>query len=258
MALARTYIFSESLRMSTSFTAIIPQATTEQIGMTGVRRGGEPPVLYLLHGMSDDDTIWLRRTSIERYAAEYGIAVIMPRVERSFYQDMVHGEAYWTYVSRELPDVVQQIFRVSGRREDTFVAGLSMGGYGAMRLALAQPERFAAGASLSGALDIAHPSAREARPDFYENAFGVGDVRGSDSDLLALLGRADPAALPKLMVACGEQDDLWPMQGSFLNAASQRGIEVTTSFGPGEHEWGYWDTRIQDVLEWLPIDRATH
>lgn len=255
MALAHTFIFSESLRMSTSFAAIIPQETTEQIGMTGVRRGGEPPVLYLLHGLSDDETAWLRRTSIERYAAEYGIAVIMPRVERSFYQDMAHGEAYWTYVSRELPEIVHQMFRVSSRREDTFAAGLSMGGYGAMRLGLAQPERFAAVASLSGALDVAHPTVRESRPDFYENAFGAGDPRGGDSDLIALLQRADPAELPALMVACGTEDDLWPMQGSFLDAAAQQGIEVATKVGTGEHEWGYWDATIQDVLEWLPIQR---
>ena len=149
MALAQTHIFSDVLGMSTSLHVILPQATTAQIGMVGERTAGDPPVLYLLHGLSDDDSIWLRRTSIERYAADYGIAVVMPRVERSFYQDMAHGEKYWTYLSQELPAIVAQLFRVSIRREDTFVAGLSMGGYGAMRLALAQPERHRLGRGLS-------------------------------------------------------------------------------------------------------------
>lgn len=256
MALAQTHVFSDALRMSTSFTAILPQATTEQIGMTGTRADGPPPVLYLLHGLSDDDSIWLRRTSIERYAADYGIAVIMPRVERSFYQDMAHGEAYWTYVSQELPQIVQQLFRVSARRQDTFVAGLSMGGYGAMRLALAQPGRFAAAASLSGALDMAAPAMRESRYDFYDDAFGEGEVRGTDSDLHALLDRIDPATAPQLMVACGSEDDLWPMQQPFVDHATERGLDVVTKFGPGEHEWGLWDADIQDVLAWLPIRRA--
>ncbi|HCX84543.1 MAG TPA: esterase [Micrococcales bacterium] len=256
MALAHTYVFSESLLMSTSLTVILPQATNAQIGMSGTRTAADPSVLYLLHGLSDDDTIWLRRTSIERYAADYGIAVVMPRVERSFYQDMAHGERYWTYVSEELPAIVQQLFRVSSRREDTFVAGLSMGGYGAMRLGLARPDRFAAAASLSGALDIAHPFVRDAREDFYTNAFGEADVQGTGADLLHLLREADPAALPALMVACGTEDDLWPMQESFLAVAAERGIDVTTSFGPGQHEWGYWDARIQDVLAWLPLAGA--
>lgn len=253
MALAHVSVFSESLRMSTSIVVILPEATTAQIGMEGRRTVGDPPVLYLLHGLSDDETIWSRRTSIERYAADYGLAVVMPRVDRSFYQDMAHGEQYWTYVSQELPDIVTRLFRVSSAREDTFVAGLSMGGYGAMRLGLAHPERFAAAASLSGALDIAAPFIRESRADFYDNAFGESDVRGTDPDLLELLRRANPAALPSLMVACGSEDDLWPMQGTFLDAARERGIEVTAVFGPGEHEWGYWDARIQDVLAWLPI-----
>lgn len=253
MAYAHTSLFSESLGMSTSVAVVLPQRTTTQIGLSGTRSAGDPPVLYLLHGLSDDETIWMRRTSIERYAAEYGLAVVMPRVERSFYQDMAHGERYWTYVSQELPALVQQLFRVSDRREDTFVAGLSMGGYGAMRLALAQPERFAAAASLSGALHMAHPAVRQSRSDFYDTAFGEADIAGSDADLLALLARADPARLPSLMVACGLQDDLLPMQHAFLAAADDAGVEVASSLTTGEHEWGYWDARIQDVLAWLPI-----
>lgn len=239
--------------MSTSVAVVLPQRTRAQIGLTGQRSAGDPPVLYLLHGLSDDETAWVRRTSIERYASERGLAVVMPRVERSFYQDMAHGERYWTYVSEELPQIVSELFRVSTAREDTFVAGLSMGGYGAMRLGLARPERFAAAVSLSGALDMTHPFVRAQREDFYDNAFGEGDRRGSEVDLLHLVRTADPAALPRLMVACGEQDDLWEMQGSFLGAAAENGVEVTTRFGPGAHEWTYWDAAIQDVLAWLPI-----
>lgn len=253
MAYAHTHVFSESLAMSTSLAVILPQQTEAQIGLSGQRSAGDPPVLYLLHGLSDDETAWVRRTSIERYAADVGIAVVMPRVERSMYQDMAHGERYWTYVSQELPTIVQQFFRVSSRREDTFVAGLSMGGYGAMRLALAHPERFAAAASMSGLLDAAEGEVRRSRPELIANTFGPGPIAGSDSDLHELLRRADAAGLPRLMVACGTEDDLWPMQEPFVALARDRGADVTTHFGPGEHEWGYWDARIQDVLRWLPL-----
>ena len=112
-------------------------------------------MLYLLHGLSDDDTIWLRRTSIERYVAPLGLAVVMPQVHRSFYTDEAHGNRYWTFLSEELPELVHHFFRLSRRREDTFVAGLSMGGYGALKWALREPERFAAAASMSAAADVA-------------------------------------------------------------------------------------------------------
>ncbi|MFD0818010.1 alpha/beta hydrolase, partial [Micromonospora zhanjiangensis] len=154
MALMRCDFFSETLGLNTSMTVLLPQRTATQIGMSGATRDGDPPVLYLLHGLSDDDTIWLRRTSIERYVAPLGLAVVMPQVARSFYTDEANGNRYWTFLSEELPELCRSFFRLSDRREDTFVAGLSMGGYGALRWALRAPHRFAAAASLSGALDL--------------------------------------------------------------------------------------------------------
>src|SRR3954447_14294757 len=144
MALLRCDVFSDALSLSTSLTVILPQPTRTQIGMTGDAGEDPPPVLYLLHGLSDDDTIWLRRTSIERYVAPLGLAVVMPQVARSFYTDEAHGNRYWTFLSEELPLLARSFFHLSDRREDTFVAGLSMGGYGAAKWALRHPDRFAA------------------------------------------------------------------------------------------------------------------
>jgi S-formylglutathione hydrolase FrmB len=155
MAHLRCDFFSETLALSTSMTVILPQATSTQIGMTGQAGTEPPPVLYLLHGLSDDHTIWLRRTSIERYVAPLGLAVVMPQVHRSFYVDEVYGGRYWTFLCEELPALVASFFRVSTRPEDTFVAGLSMGGYGALRWALKQPMRLGAAVSLSGAVNVA-------------------------------------------------------------------------------------------------------
>lgn len=97
-------------------------------------------MLYLLHGLSDNHSCWLRRTAVDRYAEEYGIAVVMPEVQRSFYCDMAHGPAYFTYIADELPQICQRLFRLSDKREDTFIAGNSMGGYGALKAALSRPE----------------------------------------------------------------------------------------------------------------------
>ncbi len=254
MALIRCDFFSDVLELSTSMTVILPQATSTQIGLSGSARAGAFPTLYLLHGLSDDDSSWVRRTSIERYVAPLGLAVVMPQVNRSFYADEAHGNKYWTFLSEELPEIVSHFFRVSERRSDTFVAGLSMGGYGALKWALRQPERFAAAASLSGALDVAgRERSGQWRPDLVDRVFGQRRVTGTDDDLVWMLDQAHPADLPALYLCCGTEDDLIEDNRVLLAAAGDRGIRVTVDFGPGAHDWNYWDRTIQDVLAWLPL-----
>ena len=251
----RCDFFSEALQLSTSMTVLLPQRTgAGQVGMGGTVREYGTPVLYLLHGMSDDDTIWMRRTSIERYVSELGLAVVMPQVHRSYYADMAHdGSRYWTFVAEELPELVASSFVVSTRREDTFVAGLSMGGYGAFKLALHHPDRFAAAGSLSGALDVAAMHRAGRRPGMMNNVWGSAGPAGTDDDLLAVLQRADSAALPALWTSCGTEDALIEHQRSFATAAEAHGVDLLVEEHPGQHEWGYWDTHIQRFLDWLPL-----
>ena len=237
-------------------TVLLPQQTTTQIGMSGRATVGSPPVLYLLHGLSDDDTIWLRRTSIERYAAPLGLAVVMPQVHRSFYADEAYGGRYWTFLSEELPSLVGSLFRVSDRREDTFVAGLSMGGYGALKWALRRPLRFAAAATLSGAVNLGGLRTRRVRPEdprMFERILGDRSVGGGPDDLFWLLAQADPAALPALYACCGTEDELIGDNKALAESCGAAGVPLTTDFGPGEHDWAYWDQQIQRVLEWLPL-----
>ncbi len=252
MALFECRFWSETLRLSSTMMVILPQ-----------RPRGAPArpyqTLYLLHGLSDDHTIWQRRTSIERYAEPLDLAVVMPAVDRSFYTDMAAGNRYWTYVSEELPALAQSFFPLSAAREDTFAAGLSMGGYGAFRLALAHPERFAAGASLSGALDIVEVAqAKEDEPWFPNKQAIFGDpdqVAGSPMDLFELAKQlvGSGQERPALFQWCGVQDFLHPMNVRFKQYADQIGLNVEYSEGPGDHQWMYWDLEIQKVLEWLPL-----
>ena len=178
MALVTCDFFSDVLEVGCSMTVVLPQPTEEQIGVEGdaVPRT-DFPVLYLLHGLSDDHTAWLRYTSVERYAAAAGVAVVMPAVNRSFYANEVSGGRYWDYVAEELPQIVGNFFRVSQDPAQTYVAGLIMGGYGAMKLALTHPDRFAAAATLSGALDLDELSSRPERVDLFERIFGDIDPR---------------------------------------------------------------------------------
>lgn len=253
MALLTCDFFSEVLEVGTSMTVVLPQATTEQIGVAGGDDGGRdapPPLLYLLHGLSDDHTAWLRYTSIERYATARGLAVVMPAVHRSFYADEAHGHRYWEFVSEELPGIVRSFFRVTDRPEETFVAGLSMGGYGALKLALTHPDRYAAVASLSGVADIRQLARRLERAELVERVFD-GAFTDTD-DLYALLDAADPATLPRIYVACGAQEDrLVEPNERLAEQARAKGADVTVDIRPGVHEWGLWDDVIQDVVPWL-------
>lgn len=252
MAHLRCDFVADSLGLATSMTVLLPQPSRTRIGVSG-RAGDEPPpVLYLLHGLSDDDTAWARNTSIERYAEQLGLAVVMPQVHRSFYTDQALGGNYRTFLTRELPDVVHRFFRVASERERTFVAGLSMGGYGALGWALSEPDRFAAAASLSGALDVPQWSrgpGRDEDPRMWDRIFDGAEPL----DVFALLAGVDPATAPELYVACGTGDPLLDGSTRFAAAAAGRGLAVTSSFTDGVHEWGYWDARIRDVLAWLPL-----
>jgi putative tributyrin esterase len=257
MALLRCEFSSEVLKMSTSMTVILPHDRATPFSPDPAMIDPAPPVLYLLHGGGDDDTAWARQTAVERYVEPLGLVVVMPQAGRSFYTDQVHGQPYWTFLSEELPHLVQAMFRVSTDPADTFVAGLSMGGYGAMRWALTQPERFAAVASLSGVLDL--PRVRGLREGHREPmmdaSFGQAEVAGTEVDPLHLLAQAarSDRTLPRMFVGCGTRDALHDDNVRFVAAAAALGVAVESDFGPGAHEWAYWDSAIQRVLAWLPI-----
>jgi S-formylglutathione hydrolase FrmB len=260
MPLLRCDFFSPTLELQTSMTVLLPQPS-EKTQPSGKTQPSEktppPPVLYLLHGLTDDHTAWSRWTSIERYAEAKGLAVVMPQVHRSFYANETHGMRFWDFLSQELPRTVEQFFRVSTRRADTYVAGLSMGGYGAMKWALREPDRFAAAATLSGALDLAYIQEFDMRPHIREVAarvFADRSVAGTDEDLLHLLATADPARLPRLMLRCGTEDHLVEQNQRFVAAAERPGLDLDAGFDPGAHDWAYWDAQIQTVLDWMLPD----
>lgn len=259
MAFLECRFFSEVLGLSCAMNVILPETTNGQIGMTGRKRTKNHPVLWLLHGMSDDHTTWARRTSIERYASEKGLAVIMPAVNLSWYQDMASGPRYGKFLREELPAKASSFFPLSTARKDNFVAGLSMGGYGAFLLALSQPERFAAAASLSGALDIkAHlKNGDTARQSVYRAAFGSEkNLIRPQADLFNLAKKCARTSdsIPALYASCGTNDFLLFHNRSFVAAAKKHQLPLTYEEHEGAgHTWDYWDQQIQRVIEWLPL-----
>ncbi|RKP54952.1 esterase family protein [Cohnella endophytica] len=243
MAFFQCQFDSEALQIKVSMNVILPDHKT-----------GPHPTLYLLHGLSDDHTAWTRQTSIERYAAAKGIAVVMPAVNRSFYADMSHGAKYWTFVGEELPRIARSFFPLSAERRDNFVAGLSMGGYGALKLGLSYPERFAAAASLSGATDV-HRLVVENFAGDIRLALGQPEsVAGSSTDLFALAESVvDKRPIPLLYQCCGTEDFLYADNVRFRDHCLNLGLPLTYEEESGDHNWEYWDSKIQNVLNWLPL-----
>lgn len=268
MAFVQCDFFSQALGLCTSINVVLPlqPVPAERHKPDDAPfKGGRPrfPVLYLLHGLSDDHTIWMRRTSIERYAEAMGLAVVMPAGHRAYYTDQVDGYAYATHIMDEVPAVARQLFPISDRREENFVAGLSMGGYGALKWGLTRPHTVAAAASLSGAVNIASvveyfKQGDEDRTREFTRTFGPLDqIPGSDNDLIHLMDKAKTRLtdLPALYACCGTEDFLYPGNQTFLAAARQRGLPITYEEGPGAHNWAFWDQWIQRVLNWLPVPR---
>jgi len=259
MALLQINFLSKYLMMDTQVTVIIPTLTGKDLQnpLEAVyNREKKFPTLYLLHGFLGDNTNWLRYTSIERYANEKGIAVVMPSAYNSFYTDMAYGVKCWSYISEELPLVMRSLFPLSDKREDNFVAGLSMGGYGAMKWALRRPDFFSAGASLSGALDIVEiiESADGISKPFHISLFGdLTKVKGSENDLFYLAENLKEKGLPapKIYIACGTEDRLYPANIRFKEHLQKLGYEVTYEEGPGGHDWSFWDRYIKKVLDWI-------
>jgi putative tributyrin esterase len=274
MAMIECRFFSTRLMLETSIFVYVPTPTMEDANKGEIdiyfKEGTKYPTLYLLHGLSDDHSIWMRRTSIERYAEDKKIAVVMPAADHSFYSNMAHGKPYWDYISEELPQIVRTLFPLSDKREDNFVAGLSMGGYGAFKLALGKTNQYGAAASLSGGLNLAKESTKEPAKDeipkgmpqllpidkVLTNVFGeVDSLKGTTHDLfyLAKVAKESNLELPKLYQCCGTEDFLYEDNVKFRDYARELGLDLTYVEGPGEHVWEYWDTQIRQVLEWLPL-----
>lgn len=254
MAFLQIQFFSAALNVASTVNVILPEAN-QGIGLKASTKKKAPKVLYLLHGYSDDHSIWMRRTSVERYAAQYNLAVIMPAVNHSFYCNEVSGERYWDYVSEELPETMHRFLRLSKRPEDTYVAGLSMGGYGAMRLALTYPERFAAAASFSGAVDIVQlAKMNKTRDDTWQRIFGKQGLKaGSEADTMYLMKKnASAPKKPWLYVSCGTKDFLYNQHLKFVPALRENGWEVKSHEKPDAvHEWGFWDEEIKRFIDMI-------
>ncbi|MDR1956811.1 MAG: esterase family protein [Treponema sp.] len=253
--------------MDTSVAVILPQDSRSHRhpGVLGVLHEGikplkTPKTLILLHGLSDNYSVWGHLTSILRYAEAYDIAVILPEVQRSFYHNMKNGPAYFKYISEELPTLAADLFNVSVNPEDLYIAGLSMGGYGALYAALSYPEKYAGVGCFSAACDIrsivetdafigldAFPGLEEDR----RGIFGESPQLSDSADLFYLVTEAaKKPKRPAIFMTCGTEDFIYDSNVRLRNHLQASGtFNFTYEEWPGIHEWGFWDISIQKMLK---------
>jgi len=261
MAILDVNFFSNALARQVSYKAIIP--------VDGAVFPGRPAkevkpfkTVYLLHGIFGDYTDWLVKSRVALFAEKYNLAVIMPSGDNSFYVDHEASRNYYgEYIGRELVEETRKLFNLSNKMEDTFIAGLSMGGYGAIRNGLKYYNNFGAIAALSSALiiDAAITSTEEnpfefGRKSFYESVFGdVANLRGSDKDVEALVQKIkqENGTIPEIYFACGTEDSLIENNRKFRDFLCLENVEHTYIESPGIHDWKFWDEYIEKAMEWL-------
>ena len=260
MALVHTHFFSNTLGRQTSCDVILPQKATKQIGMESAERD-KSPVLWLLHGASDDETIWQRRTSIERYVSPLGLAVVMPSVEVSGYRNLSHGGRFYDYISKELPEIMRGFFNFSSVREDNYICGLSMGGAGAMKIGLANPDKYSVIGCLSAGMinhrlpdDTNNIDSEKNRSAFI--AYDKRELKGSEEDVCANAEKiiTEKLPIPRIYHSTGSSDFL--LEASHFTRDFFGGFDGNP-FGyvfeedPGAHTWEYWDEHIQRFLKFI-------
>jgi S-formylglutathione hydrolase FrmB len=245
---------SETLRMSTNIQALIPEAA-------------ESPyrIVYLLHGLHGDQGTWLDNTMLPVYARKYNAVFVMPEAGRSFYANQKYGHRYFDFVSDELPEVCRKIFNISAEQKDTAVMGCSMGGYGALRLALSRPGRFGFCGAISPACLYFKPMLESLRTDpgpwlqtGPEAARILLDLYAIYGDALEYQPEYDIVELvknfpadqpkPKIYVTCGTEDDLRKENLRFKKDMQDTGFDFTYEEWAGDHDWYFFNEALQKTL----------
>lgn len=210
---------------------------------------GPFPVFYLLHGLSDDYSIWHRRTSIERYVEGKPLIVVMPDGFRGFYTNNNDGPAYFDYMTNDLVNFIDHTFPTKRSRSARCIGGLSMGGYGAMRIALGRPDLFCSVNSHSGALMRGSRKKIDPAESEFIRIFGKSPA-GTDHDLIELARRVKKnGPLPKILLDCGTEDFLLESNRSYTKALTDLAIPHTYQEFPGDHNWGYWDLHVREAID---------
>ena len=257
MVLFRGDIKCKSLQRRTSISVILPADNIHFLDDREDIVQKPYKTLYLLHGLYGSDDIFLANTSIRKFAEDNGIAVVIPCGENSFYVDNEKAHTFYgEYVGQELLDITRNIFPLSPKREDTYIAGFSMGGYGAIRNGLKYYKNFSKIGMISPALITEDINEFQMSnnvlysKDFYESVFGdLNKIKNSDKDPKYLIEMT--LDIPDIYMACGINDFLFEKCVDFYRFLNSKGIDATFISGEGEHTWEFCDKYIKKFIKTL-------
>lgn len=240
MAFATLQYHSQSLQKASAFNIVFPDDAS-------IPRPWS--VFYLLHGLSDDHTIWMRRTSIERYVAGLPLVVVMPDGGRGWYTNAKEGYAHEDDLIKDVVGLVDRTFPVKAERSGRAIGGLSMGGYGAVKVGLKHHELFASITSHSGALGFTHDEPEKAKPlsPEFERIFGKSPGGGPE-DPFAIVDRIDHGRIPALRIDCGTEDFLLDQNRAFHKHLEEKKVPHEYVEFPGGHDWAYWDLHVKEAI----------
>ena len=255
MALIQVHYVSNCLLRTVPVTVILP---ADKLTPDGVyTKPKKYKTLYLLNGLWGCDIDWVTGTRIQRWAEERDLAVVMPAGENSFYVDRpgFHTD-YGKFIGEELVEMPRRMFPLSDKREDTFIGGLSMGGFGAMRNGLKYYDTFSRIIALSPALHIFEGEAMPFAAFFGKTEADWPDLQNSDLNPRWLLDRIPQEKKPEIYLACGLDDGLLPSARLYRQLLTAADYKFRYTEDPGDHNWDYWDHHIRLALQWLPLEGA--
>lgn len=240
---------SKALDMRTSIIVLTPEG--DSFSPVARPAGEDPGLLILLHGLTSNASMWPIRDDLLAHASKHNLVIALPDGERSFWLNQAHGLQWGKWVGEELPELLRQTLRISTKREDTYIGGFSMGGYGAFHAALDYPQTFGSAFSLSGVLDVTEPAFVARHPDLFDIGFGNPTAPRPQDDLVARVKAGDGKGV-QFFATCGEGDRLYSQNMTFKAAAEEQGLDFKWQSGPGVHNWRFWN-------EWLPkaLDSVT-
>lgn len=242
MALCELKFWSASLEKQEAACVIVPDGK------------GPFPVLYLLHGLTDNYTIWQRRTSIERHLEGVPLIVVMPDGGRSFYCNAPGGPRYEDHILRDVVGTIDRMFKTKRNMKARAIAGLSMGGYGATMLALRHPDMFSAACSHSGAMFFAGPASQmKPKPavDDWIYRYGASLPAGAYDCFKLAASAKKRGRIPALRFDCGHDDLLLSCNRAFHDHLQKLGIRHIYEEYPGGHEWSYWDEHVRQTIDFV-------
>lgn len=257
MAVFQTTYACDALWRSVDLNVIVP---FEAPGQPDRVKPEKFKTLYLLHGFGGNRNDWMNYTPLRDLAERYDLAIVLPDAENSFYVDSPSLPFRYGSFIRELVDFTRKAFPLCDKREDTFIGGLSMGGFGALRLGSLYHDTFSKVFSFSGALIIDDIADKEAgyqdliaNYDYYTRTFGdLTKVKGSDKDPLWCLDRAIEAGeAPAIYQACGTEDFLYAENQAMKAELEKRTVKHEYHEMPGIHDWVFWNKNLEPAIQWL-------